>query len=256
MLFPGITTVTSFVQDSKKISYPTHSATFAELDFGFILSFSLGDESEVCSRDFTSPNLTLALTTLGKYFIGVTEWMSYCFVPSSFPNPVRKHGKTMFLVKSGCTVLTHFWSVKAPYHMFSIWMDFLSRTSAPRGRSEKIIPLCVLIGRQHSALTATLITAGKHWWGKSCAAMLCYTRGFHLLERCHRWQGWSDLKRSWLLCLFFFLADHLSYLVVGFRILILSSGMCATLPAAHLVWVLSSKPSVQALSCSRLRADL
>lgn len=34
---------------------------------------------------------------------------------------------------------------------------------------------------------------------------------------------------------FFFLADCLSYLVVGFRILILSSGMCATLPAAHLV---------------------
>lgn len=92
----------------KSLTHPTHSATFAELDFGFILSFSLGDESEVCSRDFTSPNLTLALNTLGKYFIGVTEWMSYCFVPSSFPNPVRKHGKTMFLVKSGCTVLTHF----------------------------------------------------------------------------------------------------------------------------------------------------
>lgn len=107
------------------------------------------------------------------------ESMLLCFAPSSLSNPEREHRRRMFLGKSVYIVLSLSFSVKAPHHMFNIWVEFPSRTRACEEREEKITASCVPLGGQHWVLSATLLTPGKHWWDQSYAVIWCCTGGFH-----------------------------------------------------------------------------
>lgn len=165
-----------------KISYPPESLCHIHWIEFWIYFVSFGGWKWSLSTQPTSPDLTLALTTS---FVQVFHWclgmesMLLCFAPSSLPNPEREHRRRMFLRKSVYIVLSLSFSVKAPHHMFNIWVEFPSRTRACREREEKITALCVPLGGQHWVLSATLLTPGKHWWDQSYAVIWCCTGGFH-----------------------------------------------------------------------------